>query len=390
MLYKKIIGFALTALALTNASPVASDPAPGSIEDAQTVEDLAKVALELLGEDPSVFQKRGQCNIFNAAVRREWGTIPKAQRKEYTDAVKCLMNKPPRTSKADAPGVHNRYDDFVATHVNQTMQIHETGNFLVWHRYFVWAFEQALRNECGYKGYQPYWNWARDHDNPHKSAMFDGSEYSMSGDGDYVPHGGSCLDPAGTFCIPPGNGGGCVNSGPFAGMNVTLGPVTATMDGVLPAPGNGLGDNPRCLKRDISVYLSKNYLTDNIIFKLIAFNPTIARFQKDLQGDLPTMGVHIAGHFTINGDPGSDVFTSPGDPAFWLHHGMIDRVWWIWQNLNRSKRLHSIAGTITFMNNPPSRDATLDDLMDLGVSGAPIPLRDGMDTMAGPFCYIYL
>jgi hypothetical protein len=39
--------------------------------------------------------------------------------------------------------------------VNQTMNIHGNGLFLTWHRYFVWAYEQALRNECGYKGYQP-------------------------------------------------------------------------------------------------------------------------------------------------------------------------------------------------------------------------------------------
>lgn len=28
-------------------------------------------------------------------------------------------------------------------------------NFLHWHRYYVWAYEVALRDECGYKGYQP-------------------------------------------------------------------------------------------------------------------------------------------------------------------------------------------------------------------------------------------
>jgi hypothetical protein len=28
-------------------------------------------------------------------------------------------------------------------------------NFLSWHRYFVWTYETALREECGYKGYQP-------------------------------------------------------------------------------------------------------------------------------------------------------------------------------------------------------------------------------------------
>ena len=30
------------------------------------------------------------------------------------------------------------------------------GHFLAWHRYFVAAYEKALREECGYDGAQPY------------------------------------------------------------------------------------------------------------------------------------------------------------------------------------------------------------------------------------------
>jgi tyrosinase len=45
----------------------------------------------------------------------------------------------------------NRYDDFVAQHINQTLSIHGTGNFLTWHRYFTYGYEKALREECGYK-----------------------------------------------------------------------------------------------------------------------------------------------------------------------------------------------------------------------------------------------
>jgi hypothetical protein len=35
-------------------------------------------------------------------------------------------------------------------------------------------------------------------------------------------------------------------------------------------------------------------------------------------------------HYTIGGDPGGDLFTSPGDPAFWAHHSQMDRMWTIW------------------------------------------------------------
>jgi tyrosinase len=80
--------------------------------------------------------------------------------------VNCLAKKPAKTPAGIAAGAKNRYDDFVATHINQTLFIHGTGNFLSWHRYFTWAYEQVLRNECGYKGYQPYYNWPQWASNP--------------------------------------------------------------------------------------------------------------------------------------------------------------------------------------------------------------------------------
>lgn len=41
------------------------------------------------------------------------------------------------------------------THIQQTLTIHYTGNFMPWHRWFVYQYETALREECGYDGYQP-------------------------------------------------------------------------------------------------------------------------------------------------------------------------------------------------------------------------------------------
>jgi tyrosinase len=73
----------------------------------------------------------------------------------YIDALKCLASKPAKTPSAIAAGAKSRYDDFVVTHIQQTMTIHGTANFLSWHRYYLLAYEDALRNECGYKGYQP-------------------------------------------------------------------------------------------------------------------------------------------------------------------------------------------------------------------------------------------
>lgn len=81
--------------------------------------------------------------------------MSKPDRKAYIKAVQCLRTLPAKSDKSWAAAAKTRFDDFVAIHVNQTMYIHGNGLFLTWHRYFVWAYEQALRNECGYKGYQP-------------------------------------------------------------------------------------------------------------------------------------------------------------------------------------------------------------------------------------------
>ncbi|KAK7961932.1 uncharacterized protein PG986_002757 [Apiospora aurea] len=66
---------------------------------------------------------------------------------------------------------------------------------------------RALREECGYKGYQPYWNWFKDTEDLSKSPVFDGSPTSLGGDGDYFPHNGS-MGGGNTIYFPSGKGGG--------------------------------------------------------------------------------------------------------------------------------------------------------------------------------------
>lgn len=41
----------------------------------------------------------------------------------------------------------------------KTFQVHHTGRFLPWHRWYVNAYEQALTAKCGYRGVSPYWDW---------------------------------------------------------------------------------------------------------------------------------------------------------------------------------------------------------------------------------------
>ncbi|KAL2268832.1 hypothetical protein VTJ83DRAFT_3678 [Remersonia thermophila] len=331
------------------------------------------------------------CTKEKLQVRREWGDLSAGERKAYINAMLCMMSKPSKLDQTRYPGSKTRYDDFVVVHMNQTMTIHGTGNFLSWHRYYTWAFEQALRNECGYNGTQPYWDWSRWYQDPERSPIFDGSDTSLSGNGEYVQH-------TTQMGIPAGNGGGCVKTGPFKDMVIRLGPMANVLHVNPPIPRNpradGYGDNPRCLRRDMSNKLSTTSLRPQDVVNLIVSSNNIGTFQDVMQGTGfgGSMGVHGAGHFTISGDPGGDFYTSPNDPAFYVHHAMIDRVWYIWQSLNFPSRQQVIAGGTSMMgwNSPPAK---LTDVVDLGPPGIAADhtytISQLVSTVEGPFCYIY-
>jgi hypothetical protein len=105
------------------------------------------------------------------ADTRHSGDLTHQERLNYVSAVLCLQHLPPRTPANVSAGARSRvstwenrvdiealfiqYDDFIVTHIQKTLQIHYTGNFLPWHRWFTYSYEKALRDECGYKGYQP-------------------------------------------------------------------------------------------------------------------------------------------------------------------------------------------------------------------------------------------
>jgi tyrosinase len=266
--------------------------------DDTAIADLAKQAYDKTQDEVSQAQKRsshdGSCSLKNIRVRREWGTLSKAQRKSYIKAVQCLQEKPARTPASVASGAKTRYDDWVATHINQTLTIHYTANFLSWHRYYTWLYEEALRKECGFKGDQPYWDWAKTARNGLLSSpIFDGSDTSMSGNGapawnasqtDIILGPAQGLPP---IYLPTGSGGGCVESGPFANMSVNLGPFGLDVPGgisVGPPSGNALDYNPRCLKRDLVDVINQRYANASAVLSLILKSKNIYDFQMVMQG----------------------------------------------------------------------------------------------------------
>ena len=180
---------------------------------------------------------------------------------------------------------------------------------------------------------------------------------------------------------------------------VDMGPHQLSLPGgeIQMAPsGNSLDYNPRCVKRDLTDYVIKRFANATSVLRNLR-EKTIGDFQARMQGNIDhsgDIGIHGGPHYGIGGDPGRDVGVSPSDPAFFLHHSGIDRVWWTWQMQDPESRVYgdnAINGTGTFLNFPPSPEQTLDDTISMEyITDQVVTIRDLMSTTAGPFCYIYL
>lgn len=334
-------------------------------------------------------------------------------RKGFTNAVTCLQNLPPQRMTADEastyPGVKSRYDEcvelfqvlfgfcsliatrYVATHINYTLNIHDTADFLAWHRGYIHYLEQDLQNLCDYQGKLPYWEWSLDAEAPQNSELFNGDEYSMGSNGQYIPDRTPVYLGLQQVTLPLGTGGGCVTGGPFANYTVNMGPVAAPN---LTALDYQFGYNPRCLSRDLSPGLTQQYLTWTNVTTLILENTLVEEFQGVMQADSTysaadnKFGVHGCGHYAV-GSIMADFYASPADPIFFLHHAQVDRMWSIWENIDPYRRLTAIHGTSTMLNDPPSAEMSLTDIMPYGLVADDIAFSEMMDTFAGPLCYYY-
>jgi tyrosinase len=336
----------------------------------------------------------GSCTYENAAVRTEFRAMSNEKRKEFTDAVTCLKNMPPTMTAdqaAEFPGVKSRYDEYVAQHIENTFKIHATADFLAWHRHFIFTFEQDLKNSCGYTGTLPYWDWAADAQAVDRSEIFNGDEYSMGGNGEYIAGRADTYLGLQDLNFPPGTGGGCVTKGPFSNETYTtnLGPIDS------PYNNNVVGQydyNPRCLVRDLNSWFSQRYNTYNNVADLAIGVDSVEYLQSLMQGYLGDnkLGVHGGGHW-LGGGPSQleDFHSSPNDPIFYIHHAMIDKIWTVWQYMDRENRQNAIYGTSTLNNSPASPDMTLADELPFGLVTANPVFGDLMDTLAGPYCYRY-
>ncbi|KAF7594647.1 hypothetical protein BBP40_008737 [Aspergillus hancockii] len=328
------------------------------------------------------------CTPEKALVRKEWRELSYTERADYIDAIWCLRHLPSTLPNEEFPGARDRLDDFVVSHINYTNYIHFNGVLLPWHRHFVFLWETALRQECGYKGSVPYWNWALDADNLLASPLFDGSATSLSSNGEYDPDEPNPCNSVGR-CFSRGTGGGCVHSGPFKHFQVHLGPFNASQaQSYAPIPPNAFDYNPRCLSRSLNPYLLSNYNNQSTVDRILAAN-SIVEFLAVLSPSDPNItNAHGAGHGAVGGSM-ADFFSSPQDPSFMLHHAMIDRLWALWQDQDPANRRNAINGTIIIYDPPDAPLVTLDTPVEFGELAPSREVQKIMDPMKYGYCYVY-
>ncbi|KAL2681189.1 hypothetical protein Neosp_008796 [[Neocosmospora] mangrovei] len=253
--------------------------------------------------------------------------------------------------------------------------VHGVGVFLPWHRYVIWTFESVLRTECNYTGTQPYWDWTLDNPASNGSLFESPVLQSFGGDGSETNN--------------------CVEDGPFIGDTfLNIGPLES------------LAKNPRCLTRAISEDLFNTSSRWEDIYPPTMSRRSFVQLQAFIDGlDFITeedkvetealVSPHTLGHSVIGGDL-MDLYSSPNDPIFWVHHAQLDYLWSLWQKADKA-RLADVGGSRTLDGFGPSGDqvepTTLDTPLWMGFMNDDVLVKAVMDTInrdgEGILCYEY-
>lgn len=233
-----------------------------------------------------------------------------------------------------------------------------------------------------------YWNWALSAGDLGSSPEFDGSPTSLSGNGDpIVPYPIQAANTTSNLT------GGCVTTGPFANTQVHLPDLNAQRAAGVLQP-SFFNYEPRCFARAFNNTSSGLFLNQGAVDRLLD-SPDIRAFQFNMDGretrEIPPngfIGPHSAGHQSLGPIMG-DFFASPQDPAFYLHHGMVDRTWALWQAKDEETRLTALYGTSSNFNDPTTPNVTLDTQLTFGILSEPKAIGELMSTSDHGLCYEY-
>ena len=110
---------------------------------------------DLIAHANTITRARASCPPDKIQVRRKWEVLSSEERIAYSSAMRCMQLLPANSPSSWGPGVKSRFDDFVASHIVQALDVHFSGTFLGYHRWIIAEFERAMREECGFEGVQP-------------------------------------------------------------------------------------------------------------------------------------------------------------------------------------------------------------------------------------------
>ncbi|KAK8041737.1 Tyrosinase-like protein orsC [Apiospora rasikravindrae] len=363
-------------------------------------------------------------------VRKEWRRLTLDERKSYIGAVKCMMAKP---GVAPLDAVTNRFEDFLATHIVQAFDSHFVGIFYPYHRFLLSRYEQELW-DCGWNRDlgQPFWDWTLDveHDDDLiNSPVFD-VETGFGGNGGWV--GGNYTHPA------PGMVSLLLSYLPYylflsrlgcsqrsqsrclawpralSLVSILLPPSSPTLTntlGPVPPPTPPRSSKPRktsptapaaaapqnntekkgsnCVRRDLSPVSLRNMSGPARVAEAMDL-PDYGQWERVTDG----MSLHPGGHWGPGGLYGTmtDLYASPGDPVFWLHHSNLDRAWWSWQTRDTA-HIYDISGPLVFFDysNKAAGNLTLDGTVwnGLGDYRKETTVERLMHIQRGELCYTY-
>ncbi|KAE8380873.1 hypothetical protein BDV26DRAFT_289961 [Aspergillus bertholletiae] len=293
------------------------------------------------------------CN--NPVVRREWRSLTEGEKAEFTQAIICLANRPSQWQENGTI-----YDDFAILHggIGSWWRLgnigHRSASFLPWHRYTLFVFEKTMREQCGFQGQVPYWDWSLDWMDLAHSSIWD-NVTGFGGDG----------DPAGPEIV---GGGRCVVDGPFAGLR----PILYNHTYVRHCIARGFRDGDT-----VGRISGQSYRPESI--GAILRKQTYEELVKEIEAQL-----HNSMHQGINGD--FLAMTAANDPLFYVHHAQLDRLWWQWQRENPRVRLNEYHGKHMYNS---TGNATVEDMLMYGGLTEDVSVSTVMNTQGGVLCYTY-
>jgi len=269
------------------------------------------------------------------ATRKNVSKLSPAERSSFVAALKGLKAAPSKFNPATA----GRYDDYVYVHMQAMLELrindrakpvsngnwtlvsgmrmpmwaHRCPAFLPWHRELLYQFERDLQAVSGDSQLGiPYWDWSVDQS----------------------PNGAPWLPD-----LLGGDGGdGPVTSGPFAGAgNWKLTLSEDSVDHLVRGFGRMKGFPRLPTVAEVNATLAESTYDKapwNDSKHLVSFRNQVEGWYVP-PGSSVDDGMHNLVHLWVGGNNGTILpSTSPNDPAFFLHHCNIDRLWAVWQLQN--------------------------------------------------------